>query len=154
VWLEPRLARALVKTTKSSGLARAPFLGARSTTTCFGFSFSQRLFIYIWWGGGATQREKESGRRKEYCVKQDIVMKNYVWVDGKQLCNYTLCRWFTHLWQLLSNVSSLSRYAALVTGLPFDIRQRSREASLLHSNYSIIALHRVSHEWFIYTFFP
>jgi hypothetical protein len=32
VGLEPRLARALVKSTKGSGLARAPFLGARSTT--------------------------------------------------------------------------------------------------------------------------
>jgi hypothetical protein len=32
VGLEPRLARALAKSTKSSGLARAPFLGARSTT--------------------------------------------------------------------------------------------------------------------------
>jgi hypothetical protein len=32
VRLEPRLARALVKGTKGSGLARAPFLGARSTT--------------------------------------------------------------------------------------------------------------------------
>jgi hypothetical protein len=33
VGLEPRLAQALVKKTKGSGLARAPFLGARSTTT-------------------------------------------------------------------------------------------------------------------------
>jgi hypothetical protein len=36
VWLEPRLARALAKSTKSSGFARAPFLGARSTTTLNG----------------------------------------------------------------------------------------------------------------------
>jgi hypothetical protein len=33
VGLEPRLARALVKSTKSSGLTRAPFLGAQSTTS-------------------------------------------------------------------------------------------------------------------------
>jgi hypothetical protein len=37
VGLEPRLARALAKSTKSSGLARAPFLAARYTTKLMTF---------------------------------------------------------------------------------------------------------------------
>jgi deferrochelatase/peroxidase EfeB len=78
VGLKPRLARALAKSTKSSGLARAPFLGARSTTslervrdTGQGLTSPWQIFKKAWEASKCTQKIQSTfticAEREESC---------------------------------------------------------------------------------------